>query len=177
LSISPILNIVFPFYVAESFTELSILGSNHRAEDYPFNIELNQEERLFVVVSNHMGDSNYYRVYLKFRNQTQSSPSEDEPSLLNPLHEYYVFLLEGESWEWEVNFNFLEFQKNDDQVQVNRLMVDNLILELDSVSAWDSENEGCFFQLFFELWYYDVKLRHFNYYDQGFVGIWLKFNV
>ena len=55
--------------------------------------------------------------------------------------------------------------------------VRDLVLELNSASTWDSENEGYYFQLFFELWYYDVKLHDFRYYDQGFVGIWLKFNV
>ena len=176
-AISPTLNLFFPFYVEESFSELSVLGSNHMAKDYPFNVVLNREERLFVSVSNHMGESAYYRVCVKFRNQTQSFPSDNEPSSLAPLYEFRVFLLDGGDWEGEVKFNFLEALHSSDTVQVKKLMINNVVFELDSVSAWDSEYDGFYFQLFFELWSYDVKLHSFNYYERGFVGVWLNMTV
>jgi len=176
-AISPTLNLFFPFYIEESFSELSVLGSNHMAKDYPFNVVLNREERLFVSVSNHMGESAYYRVCVKFRNQTRSFPSDKEPSSLAPLYEFRVFLLDGGDWEREVKFNFLEALHSGDTVQVKKLMINNVIFELDSVSAWDSEYDGFYFQLFFELWSYDAKLHSFNYYERGFVGVWLNMTV
>jgi hypothetical protein len=175
--ISPTLNLFFPFYIEDSFSELSLLGPNHMAKDYPFNVVLNNKERLFVKVDNHMGESAYYRVCVKFRNQTQSSPSEDEPSLLAPLYEFRVFLLDGGSWEDEVKFNFLETLNSEDTVQVKKLMINNVIFDLDSLSSWDSEYQGFYYQLFFELWYYDFSLHRFNYYDQGFVGVWLNMTI
>ena len=176
-AISPTLNLLLNFYVEESFSELSLLGPNHVADDYPFNLLLNHEERLFVKVGNHMGESSYYRVFVKFRNQTQSQPSKDDPSLLAPLYEYRVFLLDSDVWEGEIKFTFLEVTHGSEYVQINKMMINNVILELDSISMWDSEYQGYYFQLFFELWYYDVGLDRFNYYDQGFVGVWLNMTI
>jgi hypothetical protein len=175
--ISPTLNLLFPFYVNESFSELSILGPNHMAKDYPFNVFLNQEERIFVTVSNHMGESAYYRVCVKIRNQTQSFPSDNEPSLLDPIYEFRVFLLDGGTWEEGVKFNLLEASQSDYTFQVNRFMINNVILGSDFISEWDSEYNGFYFQLFFELSLYDVEVNRFNYYDRGFVGIWLNMTV
>ena len=175
--IIPTLNLFFPLSVEESFSELSVLGSNHMAKDYPFNVVLNREERLFVAVSNHMSESVYYRVCVKFRNQTQSFPSANEPSSLATLYEFRVFLLDGEDWEAEVKFNFLEALHGGDDVQVKNLMINDVVFDLDSVSVWDSEYDGFYFQLFFELWSYDVPLHSFNYYERGFVGVWLNMTV
>lgn len=175
--IIPTLNLFFPLYAEESFSELSVLGSNHMAKDYPFNVGLNHEERLFVTVSNHMGESAYYRVCVKFRNQTQSFPSGNEPSSLPTLYEFRVFLVDGEDWEGEVKINFLEALRSGDVVQVKKLMVNDVVCDLDSVSVWDSEYDGYYFQLFFELWSYDVPSHGFVYYERGFVGVWLNMTV
>lgn len=175
--IIPTLNLFFPLSAEESFSELSVLGSNHMAKDYPFNVVLNRDERLFVTVSNHMGESAYYRVCVKFRNQTQSFPSDNEPSSLATLYEFRVFLLDGEDWEGEVKFTFLEALHSGDGIQVKNLMINDVVLELDSVSVWDSEYDGFYFQLFFELWSYDVALHSFDYYERGFVGVWLNMTV
>lgn len=64
----PTLSLVVPFpRSAERFSELWVLGSNHMAEDYPFNVRVGEEDRVFVGVGNHMGYSSYYKVYVKFR--------------------------------------------------------------------------------------------------------------
>jgi uncharacterized membrane protein len=173
-AILPIFQLVFPFYVEEAFSEISILGSNQMAEDYPFNIISNQEERVFIQVNNHMNKSVYYQVLIKFRNQTQSFPQDSNPSLLDPLYEYRFFLLDGETWEEEVNFDFLEIEFVNDYVQVNRLLLNNIVLDLNSSSVWDSTNNGFYFQLFFELWSFDPDLYDFAFYDRGFVGLWLN---
>ena len=177
LVISPTLNLFFPLSVEESFSALSIIGPNRLAKDYPFNVIPNREERLFVTVDNNMGESSYYRIYVKFRNQTQSSPKDNEPSLLTPLYEYRVFLVDGGTFEGELNFNFLETIYSNDTVLVKKLMINNQIFELDSFCIWDYEYGGFYFQLFFELWLYDVNLHRFNYYDRGFVGLWLNMTV
>jgi len=175
--IIPTLNLFFPLSAEESFSELSVLGSNHMAKDYPFNVVLNREEHLFVTVSNRMGESAYYRVCVKFRNQTQSFPSDNKPSSLATLYEFRVFLLEGEDWEGEVNFSFLDALLSGNSVQVKSLMINDVSLALNSVSTWDSEYNGFYFQLFFELWSYDVPLHSFDYNERGFVGVWLNMTV
>ena len=176
-AITPTLNIFVPFYVEEPFSELSILGPAHRAKDYPFNIHVNNEKRLFVTVGNHMTESALYIVYVKFRNQTQSFSDNNEPSSLAPLHEFRVFLLDDEKWEGLVRFKFLEALRDADTVRVRKMMINNVIFEMDSVSTWDSEYRGFYFQLFFELWEYDMTSRIFKYYERGFVGVWLNMTV
>ena len=175
--ITPTLSMFVPFYVEEPFSELSILGPAHRAKDYPFNVHVNSEEKLFVTVSNHGAESALYIVYVKFRNQTQSFPDNNEPSSLAPLNEFRIFLLDDEKWEGLVRFKFLEALRDADTVRVRKMMINNVIFEMDSVSTWDSEYSGFYFQLFFELWEYDVTPRIFKYYERGFVGVWLNMTV
>lgn len=172
-AITPALNIFVPFYVEESFSELSILGPTHMAKEYPFNVRVNTEERLYVTVGNHMGESAYYMVYVKLRNQTQSLPNNDVSSSLDPLYEFSFFLLDGEKWEGLTRFKFLEVLPQADSVFVRKTMINNVIFEMDSSSKWDSEYSGFYFQLFFELWLYDGSSRSFKYHER-FVGVWLN---
>ena len=176
-AVTPALNMFVPFYVEEPFSELSILGSAHMAKDYPFNVEVKSIESLFVTVGNHMGESLYYAVYVKFRNQSQSIPENNEPSSLAPLYELGVFLLDGEKWERMVNFTFLEALRTAGTVRVKKMMINNVVFEVDSISTWDSEYNGFYFQLFFELWLHDMASRSLSYYEQGFVGVWLNMTI
>ncbi len=175
-AITPILNMSFPFYVEEQFSELSILGPTHMARDYPFNVPVNSEERLFVTVNNQMGESAYYMVYVKVRNQTQSFPNNGMPSSLDPLYEFRVFLLHGEKWEGLLRFKFLEVSRHNRVVRVRRMLINNVVFEMDSSSSWDVEYSGFYFQLFFELWLYDLGSRSFKY-NERFVGVWLNMTI
>lgn len=176
LAFTPVLHGFVPLFVGESFSELSILGSGHMAKDYPFNVRTNVEENLYVTVSNHMGESTYYRINVKLRNQSQSSANDTMPSMLDPLYEFGVFLLDGEKYEESIRFEFLEVLSEVNLVRVRKLMVNDVILIVDSSSKWDSENNGFYFQLFFELWLYDTTLRSIKY-DERSVGIWLNMTV
>ena len=175
-AVTPSLNIFVPFYVEESFSELSILGPTHMAKDYPFDIRVNTENSLFVTVGNHMGGSTYYMVYVKLRNQTQSFPGNGMPSSLAPLYEFRVFLLDGEEWEGVLRFKFLEVLRQADMVRVRKMLINNVVFEMDSSSKWDSKYSGFYFQLFFELWLYDMTSRSFRYHDR-FVGVWLNMTI
>lgn len=175
-AITPAISVFVPFYVEERFSELSILGPTQMAEEYPFEVGVNVEERLFVTVNNQMGESSYYMVYVKFRNLTQPMPSSTVPSMLDPLYEFRVFLLSGEKWEGVIRFKFLEVLRRDDVVQVSRMSINNVIFELDSSSGWDSDYSGFYFQLFLELWRYDMASRSFKYHAR-FVGVWLNMTL
>ena len=175
-AITPTLDLFVSFNVEERFSELSILGPTHMAKDYPFDVRVNSEESLFVTVGNHMGESIYYMVYVKFRNQTQSFPSDAMPSSLAPLYEFRVFLLDGEKWDGIVRFKFLEVLQVGDVVRVRKMLINNVIFEMDSSSTWDFEYDGFYFQLFFELWIYGASSRSFKYHDR-FVGVWLNMTL
>ncbi len=159
----------------ERFSELWILGPNHTAEDYPFNITLNQSNSVFVGVANHLGVLSYYSIYVKFRNQTQSLPNAtaSEPSSLPPLYEFRTVIRDNETWEKRVDFTILDASSNNDTMQVNRLLIDGEIITLNSVANFDTERNGFYYELLFELWLYDPQMGSLTF-NNRFVWNWLN---
>ena len=179
IAASPALSVVVPFRSgSEEFSELWLLGPAHMAEGYPFGVTIGEKEQIFVGVGNHMGRSAYYVVYLKLRNQTQAAPDSatSAPSSLAPLYEFRSFVADGDIWESPVAFSFVEASGFGDLFTVKRMSVNDVVFPVDSISVWDSENNGFFYQLFFELWIYDEASMSFRYHDR-FVGIWLNVTV
>jgi hypothetical protein len=159
----------------ERFSELWLLGPNHMAEDYPFNVEVNETYSVFVGVGNHLGGSSYYLVYVKFRNQTEPLPNAtvSEPSPLSPLYEFRFFVVDGDTWEKPLTFSVLEASRDDDFMFVDRLSVNDVVFSVNSSTRWDPEYDGFYFQLFFELWLYNMISQSFQFHNR-FVGIWLN---
>jgi hypothetical protein len=159
----------------EAFSELWILGPNHLAEDYPFNVYFNESYDVFVGVGNHMGDSSYYLIYVKFCNQTQSllNSTSSEPSPLAPLYEFRAFVGDGGVWEAGVTFSVSDALFHNGSLSVNRMIINGEAVTLSSFSKWDLEHSGFYYQLFFELWLYDRASRGFVF-NNRVVGIWLN---
>ncbi len=172
---SPVLGVVVPQVGSERFSEFWLLDAWNRTEYYPFVVGVDEEYRVFVGVDNHMGDSEYYMVNVKFRNSTQSLPDINGslPSILSPLYEYRFFVGDGEVWESPVTFGFQDVVVEGDVLSVGNVIVNGVSFPVDASTSWDSEMGGYFFQLFFELWRYDVELDSFGF-DDRFVGIWLS---
>jgi hypothetical protein len=173
---SPALSVAVPFRGDyERFSEFWLLGPGHMAEDYPFDVAVGEAYSVFVGVGNHMGCSEYYVVYVKFRNGTQSLPDIDNsmPSPLPPLCEFRFFVADGDGWESPLTFAFQDVSFEDDSVYVGVVTVNGVAFSVRSFSFWDSENSGFYFQLFFELWRYDVASQGFRFHNR-FVGIWLN---
>ena len=162
----------------EPFSELWLLGEGHMAEDYPFDVRENETYRVYLGVGNHMGLSEYYRVYVKFRNQSEPLPDvlNGTPSALPPLFEYRLFVRENETWETMVTFSFSGVSVEGNVSHVSGVTVDGSVVFVDKIAAWDSEGNGYYYQLFFELWLYDVASSGFRFHDR-FVGLWLNMTV
>jgi len=176
---SPALGVVVPFGGgSERFSELWLLGPWRMAEGYPFDVGVNETYGVFVGVGNHMGGSEYYRVYVKFRNSTQPLPDVNgsTPSSLPPLYEFSFFVADGEVWESRLTFGFEDVFLEGDVVSVGDVVVDGVVFGVDASGRWDSEFGGFYFQLFFELWRYDVASRGFRFHNR-FVGLWLNMTV
>ena len=173
----PGISVVFPFpRVEERFSELWLLGRERRAVDYPLNIRENEMQGpIYVGVCNHMRDSQYYMVYVKLRNQTQPLPysSSSEPSPLSPLCEFRFFLADRETWETSVSFNVEDVDFKENSSIVRKISINGHSLPIALSSRWDSENEGFYYQLFYELWLYDATIGVFGFHDR-FVWIWLN---
>jgi len=176
LAASPALSLVVSFpRGGESFSELWLLGPNHMAEDYPFNVQAGEDYSLFLGVDNHLGHSAYYLVCAKFRNQTQPLPnaSSSEPSSLSSVYEFQFFVADGEVWETPVAIKILNASVQGNIMVVESVSVNDKASEVGCSSIWDSEYSGFYLQLFFELWLYNSTRSSFQFHDR-FVGIWLN---
>ena len=164
--------------IGESFSELRLLGSTHMAEGYPLNVTIGNTEQVFVGVTNHMGQSAYYIVYVKLRNETQAAPNSatSTPSSLAPIYEFRTIVADGYTWESSLALSFLEASLSENMSIVEKISVNDGVLAVSYPSIWDSKDNGFFYQGFFELWIYDESISGFTYHDR-FVGLWLNMTV
>lgn len=178
---SPTISFYLPSLVGahgERFSELWLLGPGHMAEDYPFNVVVGEEYRVFVGVGCHIGEPTYYMVYVKFRNQSQSLPNAtaSEPSSLPALYEFQALVEDGGIWEEQVDFKILNVSVGVNSTLVGELSVNDVVFEVNCTDTWDSEYEGFFYQIFFELWTYSDDVGKMQYHNR-FVGLWLNMTV
>jgi len=172
---APSLSLVLSFPGGERFSELWILGPNHMAEDYPFNVVADESYLVYVGVGNHMGSSAYYMLYVKFRNQNEVLPNATAgtPSPVLPLYEYHVFVEDGETWETPLSFSFSGVSFFENRSLVESFTVNDRVFDVDKLALWDGENNGFYYQVFVELWIYRAELGGFEFHNR-FVGLWLN---
>jgi len=173
--LSPTVALLVRLPESERFSELYVLGPWHMAESYPFNISGDETCRLYLGVSNHMGDLESYLVSVKFRNQTESLPNSADglPSELDPLFEYRFALGRRGVWERNLSFSVGNISRSGNLSRVSSLIVEDDMVTVGKVTEWDVQNHGFLYQLFFELWRYDADASSYQY-DNRFVGIWLN---
>jgi hypothetical protein len=159
----------------EHFSELWLLGPDHMAEDYPFNVKIGESYKVYLGLANHMGEAKYYAVYLKFRNQTQPLPNATSsmPSPLLAFSELRALATEGETWEKPIVLSILQASSSGNSSSIDRLEINGYDSWVNTTAIWDSENNGFYYELFFELWLYNVSSQSFEFHDR-FVGIWLN---
>lgn len=175
IAASPVLGFVFPFQGSERFSELWILGPEHMAKDYPFNIRANETYKIFVGVGNHMASSSYYAVYVKFRNQTEPLPNitAGAPSPLPVLYEYCILIRDGETWEGPLAFSISKVSFSENHSSIRALTVNNVTFSVDKQVSWDFRQKGFYYQLFIELWIYNSQSDAFQFHNR-FVSRWLN---
>jgi len=179
---SPALSRILVYPRTEFFTELWILDANHRAEGYPFNIICNQNYSIYLGIANRLGYCAYYMVQVKFRNQTQPSPTsfgpiEDRvPSSLPSIYNFTVFVADEDVWETLLTFSF-DYQESNSRIRVYTLTLNGSSSHLnDEIILWNSTRRGYYGFLFFELWLYNLDENKFEYHGR-FVGLWLNMTV
>ncbi len=172
---SSTLSLVLHLPGGEKFSELWVLGPGHMAENYPFNVRENESYLVYVGVGNHMDSSTYYVVYVKFRNETEPLPNATTgaPSVLAPLYEYRVFLEDGGNSDVPLAFSFSNVSFSGDQSTVGNLTINGVPFGVDKPASWDAVNSGYYYQLFMELWIYDLASDGFSFHNR-FVSRWLN---
>jgi uncharacterized membrane protein len=160
---------------SEKFSELWLLGPAGKAENYPFNVSVGESYSIYVGVGNHLGRSAYYTIYVKFRNETQQVPNftMSEPSPLPPLYEFGFVVSDGDLWEVPLTFAFENVLVEQNFSLVQDVSINGVVFPVNCSSAWDSDRNGFYYQMFFELWLYNVTAYDFEYHNR-FVGLWLN---
>jgi hypothetical protein len=168
---SPALSYVLVYPRTEFFTELGLLGREHMAEDYPFNVSRGQSYTVYLGVGNQLGYCAYYVVEVKFRNSFNRTPSG-----LPPLLNITAFVADESVWEQNVTFSFdYSFNETLSIVEFNSLALDDVTVRLDGLSTlWNASTSRFYGDLIFELWLYSSTIHDFVYHER-FVD--LKLNM
>ena len=160
-----------------SFSELSLLGPELDARNYPFNIKRNETYRVYVSVGNRLGQTAYYQILVKLCNQTQASPvtSNSTPSTMPALYQYNFFAANGDTWQSELTFSIENSTKQNQTSAIERMIINRVTVTLDPASqaTWNITRAGFYYQLLLELWRYNLASEAFQY-DNRFVGLWLN---
>jgi len=173
--VTPALSLVSLPRSGEHFSELWLLGPERMAENFPFNVSVNEQHRVYVGVGNHLGKLAYYSLYVKFGNKTHQLPNSttSEPSPLPPLHEFRFALSDGEVWEAPLIFDFEYVLLQENVSLVQSVSINGVVFPVDYISVWDSDRNGFYFQMFFELWLYDMASSDFQYHNRD-ARLWLN---
>jgi hypothetical protein len=174
---SPALSRLLVYPRTEFFTEMWLLGPNHTAEDYPFNITSGQNYSVFLGIGNHLGYCAYYLVEVKFRNQTQSAPNSFNftPSALPSLFNITAFVADQSMWEVPLTFS-LDYAFNETLLRIDfqSMVLNGVTLDLNGYStSWNAGMHMFPSNMVFELWLYNSTLSSFLY-NQRFVSLWLN---
>jgi hypothetical protein len=173
---SPVLGMVLRFPTGEVFSELYLLGQDHVAEGYPFDVAVGQNYSVFVGVTNHFGSSGYYSLYAKFGNRTDPLPNAtaNSPSPLSALYEYRFVLEDNQTWEAPLAFTIADGLISGTQATVNELAIGNTHYCVNKSTMWDSNSTKFTYIIFFELWLYSPESHSFKF-NNRFVGLELNF--
>ena len=173
--LSPTLAMFIPFPSGEQFSELWILGPERMLEGYPFNVSEAESYKVYLGVGNQMGDLGYYRVIVKFRNESEPLPNSTAgvPSSLEPVFEYDVFLRNNETWERELSFSFGDVSFEGDVCRVSKVLIGDYAVDVSKTAVWNETSSMFSYQLFFELWLYNATVSGFQFHNR-WVGLWLN---
>jgi uncharacterized membrane protein len=173
---------------SEELSEFWLLGPEHTADGYPFNVSDAETYNIFVCIKNLMGSSEHYRIYVKFGNSTQFHFDTSKPSSLHTLSEFQAIVDDEALWESPVNFGFQNLAIEDNvatvdnvtktfsSLSVGEITINGISFPVDASTSWDSEDNGFYFRLSFELWRYNATLDDYSF-DNRIVGLVLNMTI
>lgn len=174
--VSPVLQKILVYPQTGFSTEVWILDSEHKAENYPFNVTSGNSYRLFLGLRNNLGNLSFYQVQVKLRNQNQ--PGADSynqtPSSLPALYTVYASVGNNASWELPVVFSFdFEFDASGFQAKLDSLIFNGETLDLTDYTVYADGSGRFLVNLFFEVWIYHGEQGIFVYHER-YVGLWFN---
>jgi uncharacterized membrane protein len=161
---------------AEPYSELYVLPPNHIASYYALNATVGQKYSYLLGVGNHLGYSGYYMLYVKMSNGSDSLPDliAKTPSALPSLFEYKFVVLNNELYEMPFNFSIADASVEGGRSVIKTLTLNDVPIQVDISSQWNSTTSSSYYQLFFELWLYNAQAQTFQY-NNRFVTLSMNF--
>ncbi len=179
---SPALQRLLVFPRTEFFSELWLLGPDHKAEDYPYNITRSQNYTVYLGIGDQLGSCAYYLVEVKLLNESQSFPStfgpieNRTPSTETSLCNITRVVADQATWEEPLAFSF--DYANDSAastVLLNSISLNGVTLDLTgSMISWNSTRKEFPVKLTFELWLFNRTSDVFEYHGRA---VWLSLNM
>jgi hypothetical protein len=177
---SPAIQQVLIYPKTDNFTEFWMFGPNHDAS-YPGNVTANQNYRIYLDVTNHLGSTTNYNIEIKLRNQTQSGPSSFDHTSSNLAALSSIAMVAADNQTAETSLD-ISFQYHIVNGSTGTLFMDNVTVNgfaLDASKttiAYDKTKGGFYSNLFFELYIFNGTTNAFQYH-QRYLSLWLKMNA
>ncbi len=154
---SPTIAVLIEPPSGQRFSEIYILGPNYTLGSIPYNVESNVRYLIYLGVTNELGHSSYYRIFVKLGNQYDSFPdiTHGLPSTLPTLYEYNLFVRDRASWQAPFTFQVNDLTFESEMCVINSITFNGIDSSVIKTSAWDSERKGYYYNLIFELWIYN----------------------
>lgn len=171
---SPSIQQALVYPQTDQLTEFYLLGSNHDTT-YPSNITQDQNNKLYLLITNHEGSAQVYQVQIKFRNQTQSAPNSfnHTHSVLPPLATLTVAVAENSTEEIPIEMSFQYLPSGYLQLKMQNITINGYGFEVNSTTvSWDTQKPGFHGNLFFELWIYNSTTGIYQYHER-YLSLWL----
>jgi hypothetical protein len=130
---------------------------------------------MYLGVINHVNNAAYYEVEVKLGNSSDPFPNATAglSSSLPPLYDERVFLMDGHTWENQLNFSFTNVAFNGNTSSVGGIRINDAVVNVQKTSTWDNSSNGFYFRIFAELWKYDTNTGNITF-DNKFVNLWLN---
>jgi uncharacterized membrane protein len=166
---SPTINLLIKPPADQHFSDLYLLGLDHKFENYPYNIAVGEYYTLYVGVGNHLGSAAYYTIYVKLLNQTDLLPNATSgtPSSVQPSYEYKFFLEDGESWEDPLVFSVSEASINANQSIIHHLLINDFDFNINKYAIRDTNSTGFYYGLICELWVYNATINTVQFHNRA----------
>lgn len=165
LMASPALSEIIKPVQGESFSELYILDSMRKIDDYPYNIELGENYSVYIGVGNHEGHSAYYTLYLKLLNQFDKLPDAkaNMPSPLKAIYEYSFAVANNQTWENLLSFSIAQGSITTNEAIINNMNIDDELVTINKSASWDLNSSSYPYKLLLELWIYNSQSKVLDY--------------
>jgi uncharacterized membrane protein len=157
----------------DQFSEIHLLGTQHKASNYPYNLSPGQNYPLFLDVGNHMGASAYYLVYIKLLNASDPMPNQNSSSPIQPIYTYLFLSKDEQIVEYPADFSISNVSFFNNQSNIGNIRINGINFIINKPALWNQTTLMFQYKLLFELWQFNTQSNTLQY-DNRFVSLQLN---